>query len=242
MISVLLLGGCSQDSAPSAKANPTKVNDQTTNVPTVSGPAATADGTSLGQIKATELINLNALVARTPEQVEAVLGAPTDTGTDRSSCVRFLPERVFFACDQEVRVYEHPHFELIRIEYEDGYASVVALSGLPGEGAFDYEAALALVGIELPEKPFHDHPPLGMTGEANDEVDRWEWGNSSARLLVRSKEHRVRLSVVNKQWKRSKVEIILNHPLTAEQEAKIKLPRGEAIQTPVEDAALELTG
>ena len=59
-----------------------------------------------------------------------------------------------------------------------------------------------------------------------DVVDVWVWGNSSARLLVDDLEHRVRLSVINGEWRRSKVEVINNHPLDADQRARIKLPRG----------------
>ena len=140
--------------------------------------------------------------------------------------MRFLPERVFYACEQSARIYDHEQFEQIRVDFEDGYAAQVTLSGLPGEGDFDPEAALASVGVSLPDKPKHDNPSMGMGGEPGDVVDRWVWGNSSARLRVDDLEHRVQLSVVNGDWRRSKLEIIVNHPLTPEQAAKIKLPRG----------------
>jgi hypothetical protein len=233
MLIAALLAACSNDRAPTADANRgqdgdgQKANDEVLDDHSlqVSGPAS-SDGVALGQVKATPLINLNALVNKTPEQVEAVLGPPKDTGTDRISCVRFVPERVFFACEQEIRVYEHKQFEQIRVEFEDGYAATVAISGLPGEGAFDPIAALASVGVTVPGEPSHDNPAVAIGGDPADMVDRWEWGNSSARLRIDGLEHRIQLSVVNQEWRRSKLELINNHPLTDEQTAKIKLPRG----------------
>jgi hypothetical protein len=236
MLIAVLLTACSNDRVAGADASRAQdgdgqkasdevlVDDQSLKV---SGPAS-SEGVPLGQVTATPLINLNALVNKTPEQVDAVLGPPKDVGTDRISCVRFLPDRVFFACEQEIRVYEHKPFEQIRVEFEDGYAALVAISGLPGEGAFEPTAALASVGVTVPDEPRHDNPALAMGGDPADVVDRWEWGNSSARLRIDGLEHRVRLSVVNDEWRRAKVELINNHPLSDSQTAKIKTPRGGA--------------
>ncbi|KIG13777.1 hypothetical protein DB30_07623 [Enhygromyxa salina] len=229
MLIAVLLTACSQDGASNASAGGAKSGagqKTTADAPEVSGPQSNSEGVELGQVKSTPLINLNALVNKTPEQVDAVLGSPKDVGTDRISCVRFVPERVFFACEQEIRVYEHQQFEQIRIEFEDGHAAMVAISGLPGDGAFEPTAALASVGVTLPGTPFHDNPALGMGGDPSDVVDRWEWGNSKARLRIDELEFRVRLSVVNNDWRRAKLELINNQPLTDEQSAKIKLPRG----------------
>src|SRR5690606_26110957 len=124
-------------------------------------------------------------------EVEAVLGAAEQVGSDQVSCVRFVPERVFFACQQEIRLYQHPPFEQIRVEFEDGRAANVALSGLPGEGTFNLDAALASVGVSMPDAPTHDNPALGVGGESDAVVDRWEWSNSRARLRVDGLEHRV---------------------------------------------------
>jgi hypothetical protein len=182
----------------------------------------------LGQLRSTEHIDLNLLVNKTPAEVEAVLGAAESTGSDRVSCVRFVPERVFFACEQEIRVYQHPPFEQIRVEFEDGRAANVALTGLPGEGQFNLDTALDLAGVVLPESPSHDNPPLGVGGEPSDVVDRWEWVNSRARLRVDGLEHRVRMSVVNSEYRRAKLEIINNNPLSPEQAARIKPVQGAA--------------
>lgn len=234
MLSAVLLAACSSDSATSAaqneEAKPTG-DGRTINEPRVSGPAALPDGTTLGQLRTSEHIDLNLLVNKTPAEVDAVLGAAQHTGSDRGSCVRFVPERVFFACQQEIRVYQRPPFEQIRIEFEDGRAANVALSGLPGEGPFNLDAALASVGVLLPEAALHDNPPLGMGGDPGDVVDRWEWSNSRARLRVDGLEQRVRVSVINSEYRRAKLEIINNNPLSPEQAARIKPVKGESSAT-----------
>jgi hypothetical protein len=227
----MLLAACSKDRAASADAGQDQAGQPSEASGAVSGPAVSPDGTTLGQVRSTERINLNAIVNKTADEVDDVLGAPKDIGSDRISCVRFVPERVFFACEQEIRIYEHPDFEEIRVEFEDGKAALVAISGLPGEGQFEPEAALALVGIELPDEPHHDNPPLAAGG-GGETVDRWEWSNSRARLRIDGLEHRVRLSMVNGEWKRAKVELINNNPLSEEQQARIKLPRGESEPAP----------
>lgn len=235
LLSTLLLAACPSDRATSAsRQNEAKPagNGQTTSEPRVSGPAAMPDGTTLGQLRTSEHIDLNLLVNKTPAEVEAALGAAKEVGTDRVSCVRFVPERVFFACEQEVRVYQHPPFEQVRIEFEDGRAATVALSGLPGEGPFNLEAALASVGVVLPEAPSHDNPALGVGGEPGDVVDRWEWSNSRARLRVDGLEQRVRVSVVNSEYRRAKLEIINNNPLNPEQAARIKPVQGSSSSSP----------
>jgi len=217
MLAVLFVA-CSSDPAPTGDA-PKPGSD-----PAPDKPSAQPTSTEpLGQLQASAAIDLRTILNKTPAEVDAALGEPTDTGSDRVSCVRFVPERVFFACEQEIRLYSHPSFESIRVEFEDGYAATVALAGLPGEGAFDPTAALAAVGLELPREPKHDNPPLSTA--AADTVDRWEWGNSEARLLVDGLEQRVRLTVVNGEWRRSKLELINNDPLSPEQRARIKQPK-----------------
>jgi hypothetical protein len=222
---MMLLAACTSDSATSASQNegtkPTG-EGQTIDEPRVSGPAELPDGTKLGQLRTSEHIDLTLLVNKTPAEVDAVLGAPKDTGSDRVSCVRFVPQRVFFACTQEIRVYQHPPFEQIRIEFEDGRSTNVGIAGLPGEGAFNLDAALASLGVVLPETPSHDNPGLALGGDPSDVVDRWEWPNDRARLRVDGLEQRVRVSVVNSDYRRAKLEIINNNPLSPEQAARIK--------------------
>lgn len=237
LLGAALLAACSTDSASGADGQATKLDDasaQKASTADVNGPAALPDGTALGQLRATEHINLNALVNKTPDQVDAALGEALAVGSDRVSCVRFLPERVFFACEQEIRTYTHAYFQEIRVEFEDGHAASVALIGFPGTGSFSSEAALQAVGLTLPEAPRHDNPPLAA-GEGGEVVDRWEWSNSRARLLVDGLEHRVRLSVVNSDWARAKLEVINNSPLTPDQQGRVKQPKN----TPVPATATE---
>lgn len=236
LIAALLLGACSRDGASNSKQAPEKARASDTE-PTQ--PKLGADGQPLGRLSAAEHIDLRQIVNQTPEQVDAVLGQPIDTGSDRVSCVRFVPERVFFACEQQIRIYAHPQFESIRVEFEDGRAATVALAGLPGEGSFDPQQALATVGLELPGEPRHDNPPItSMAGDGStDTVDRWEWGNSRARLLIDGLEHRVRLTAINGEWRRAKLELINNNPLSDEQKQRIKLPRGAEPASETEPAA-----
>jgi len=221
LLATLLLVACTKDSASGANTDGEAGPDAQTDPK----PKLGADGQPLGQLSAAEYIDLGALVNKTPEQVEAVLGEPSDTGSDRISCVRFVPDRVFFSCEQEIRVYPHKQFELIRVEYEDGRAALVGISGLPGDGPFDHRAALTAMGVAVPGEPTHDSPSVDRAG-SDDVVDRWEWGNSQARLRVDGLEHRVRLSVVNGDWRRAKLEIINNHPLTPAQQERVKPIRG----------------
>ena len=229
LLATLLLAACSKDSASGAKADadrgrkaPASAEAQLEPDP---GPKLDANGKPLGYLRATEFVDLRTIVNKTPEQVDAVLGEPTDTGSDRISCVRFVPKRVFFGCEQEIRIYANRQFESIRVEFEDGRAALVALEGLPGSGKFDYRAALTAVGVELPGEPRHDNPGLNAD-EPGAVVDRWQWSNSRARLLIDGLQHRVRLSVVNGEWRRSKLEIINNNPLSAAQKQRIKPVRG----------------
>lgn len=231
LIGALLLAACSSESATSADAKREQKGapGQTTkpSAPEVSGPAATDDGNSLGQLVATDLINLNALVNKTPAEIQAVFGAPTETGSDRISCVRFVPERVFFACEQEVHLYPHATFKELRVEFEDGRAAMVSVAGLPGEGPFDRDKALELLGVRFPGEPRHDNPPMGMgSDDTTAVVDRWDWGNSSARLMIDDLQFRARLTVVNGEWGRAKLELFDNTPLSPEQTARIKPVRG----------------
>lgn len=223
LIAALLLGGCQKDTASDQKGDGAK---QSPSVDAPGQPELGSDGKPLGRVVATESIDLRKLANKTPAEVDAVLDAPTETGSDRISCVRFVPERVFFACEQQIRLYGHRDFESIRVEFEDGRAATVALNGLPGVGDFDPKAALALVGLELPNEPVHDNPGF-VAGQAGDVVDRWEWGNARARLLIDGLEHRVRLTVINGEWRRAKLELINNNPLSPEQKERIKPVRGE---------------
>jgi hypothetical protein len=163
-------------------------------------------------------VPLAAILGKGPPQVEQLLGEPTQTLQNRISCARFLPERVFFSCVQEARSYadRSGKLEQISIEYEDGRAAAVALTGLVGEGDFSPEKALAVAGLELPGKHRVFHP------QENETV--WDYWNGEARLIVDGRQHRVQVSVVDGEWPRSKVEVLVNHPLSDDERARIKNP------------------
>jgi hypothetical protein len=211
---LVILGACESASAPGAEsdsANQAK--------PEAIPKAAQTDAE---RFTGKGIVDLSVLLHRSPDQVEAILGKPTETGKQRISCVRFVPERVFFACEQEARFYTHPQLERLVVEYEDGVATTISLAGLQGEGEFNPDKALAIAGLALPGNPRESKPTFGLGDEPDQNVQAWDWHNSEARMRVEGQQYRVRVSVVNGEWKRSKVEVINNSPLDAEQRKRIK--------------------
>jgi hypothetical protein len=170
---------------------------------------------NLGQISSDTPVPLKDLLGQPPDAVEKVLGEPSATESNRISCIRWVPERVFFACEQELRRYPNEkltHF--IEVDYEDGRAATVAMVGLKSDSSFSLDAVMKAAGLSLPGKPKLTHP--------RDSVSVWTFWNAQARLLVNEKQYYVRISVVDDEWERSKVEVIVNHPLTPDQESRIK--------------------
>jgi hypothetical protein len=215
---LVILGACETASAPGAESDGAT---KTEAAPASSGETTPERFTGAG------IVDLSVLLHRSPEQVEAVLGKPTDTGVQRISCVRFVPERVFFACEQEARFYAHPQLERISVEYEDGLASTISLNGLRGEGEFTPDKALAIAGLALPGNPRESKPVFGLGDTPDQQVQAWDWHNSQARMLVEGQQYRVRVSVVNGEWARAKVEVINNNPLDDEQRKRIKTSKSD---------------
>jgi hypothetical protein len=178
------------------------------------------------------VVRLDAVLGKSPEEVETLLGKPTAFSEQPVSCVRFLPDRVFFKCEHAMAVYAAPEdkAEQIEIEYEDGKARAVSFSGLVGSGDFEAARALEMVGLSLPGEPKIKHPEfVDRSAQKEDAtVDLYSWWNGEARLIVDGQEHRVEVSVVNGEWARSKVKVINNHPLSEDQKARIKTPKGGA--------------
>jgi len=172
----------------------------------------------MGRVLADAPVPLASILGKGAAHVEQLLGEPTEKIQNRISCARFLPERVFFSCEQEARSYADRSGKLgqISIEYEDGRAASVALTGLVGEGEFSPEKALAVVGLELPG----EHRIF----EPQENVTVWDYWNGEARLIVDGRQHRVQVSVVDGEWPRSKVEVLLNHPLDDDERARVKTP------------------
>ena len=189
--------------------------------------AEPANPTDSSRFTGKGLVDLSKLLHQSPETVEALLGKPTETGSQRISCVRFVPERVFFACQQEARFYAHPELERIVVEYEDGRAATIQLVGLQGEGEFSPDKALAIAGLALPGNPRVTNPPFGMGDTPDQKVQAWDWFNGEARMRVEGQQFRVRVSVVNGEWKRSKIEVINNNPLDEAQRGRVKMSRSD---------------
>ncbi len=162
------------------------------------------------------------ILGKPPAEAQAKLGEPTGKGMQRTSCVRFLPERVWFECSYAHQRYNDTTgtYKAVQVSYEDGKAAAVAFEGVPGEGAFDPIAALAKVGLKLPGTPRESSP--------NEGVKLWSWFNSDARLVLGGLQYRVEVSTIDDKWENAKVEIILNHPLDEAQQAKIKDVRGKS--------------
>lgn len=165
---------------------------------------------------------LAGMLGKSPAEVEAQLAEPLGKGMARKSCVRYLPERTWFRCAFAMQRYgdKTGAFKAIGVEYEDGKATAVAFDGLVGAtGPFAVATALAYVGLSLPGEPKVESAGGGATVYA--------WFNRASRLLIDGKQYRVVLSTVDDDWSRTKIEVILNHPLTAEQQAAV-LPTGGA--------------
>lgn len=212
-----ILAACETPSAPGGDPEPTAKTES----------ASKNAETDASRFTGKGVVDLSALLNESPDSVEALLGKPTDTGTQRISCVRFVPERTFFACKQEARFYAHPQLERLVVEYEDGLSANVSLIGLRGEGEFSPDKALALAGLSLPGTPRETAPTFGLGDDPDQKVQAWDWFNSQSRLLVDGLQFRVRVSVVNGDWKRSKVEVINNNPLDDEQRKRVRVSKSD---------------
>ncbi len=166
------------------------------------------------------------LMGKSPQDVQPKFGEPTGKGLVRESCIRFVPERVWFGCKYVYQRYADisGKFEAVQVTYEDGAVTGLGFEGLKGEGEFTPTAALAFIGLELPGP--------GKETSPSENVQLWSWFNNTARLLIDGKQYRVSVSVVGGEWSSSKVEVILNHPLTDEQKAKVRTGAEPAAPTP----------
>lgn len=215
---IVVVLGCGKDDADAKAQAP---------APTKAASPATAESAStvaMGRVTPGPLPIVD-MLGHTPAEVEAKLGDPLGKGEMRDSCVRYLPERTWFRCKHARQRYADPtgRFTAVGVEYEDGKASALAFEGPKGEGSFDPKRALAYVGIELPDEPKVDEP-------ASD-TKVYTWFNSAARLLVGGRQYRVQVSSVAGDWVRSKVEVILNDPLSADEQGR-KLDRGSSSPAP----------
>lgn len=218
---LLVVLGCAKEDAPE-KAQATSPTKPAPAAGDAKADAAAATPT-MGRVTAGPL-PIADMLGHTPAEVEALLGDPLGKGEMRESCVRFVPDRTWFRCKHARQRYADPtgKFEAVGVEYEDGKASALAFELPQLDGTFDPKRALAYVGLELPDEPKLDEPA------ADTKV--YSWFNSAARLRVHGRQYRVQASTVAGDWGRSKVEVILNDPLSADEQAR-KLERGTTTAT-----------
>jgi hypothetical protein len=156
------------------------------------------------------------VLGKPPSEVQPLLAEPLGKGMVRKSCVRFLPERTWFSCEFATQRYgdRTGAYTAIGVEYQDGISTAIAFEGPKNpSGPFDARAALAYVGLELPGEPKVENPDADAVVYA--------WFNGAARLLIGGRQYRVVVSSVGGDWARTKIEVILNHPLDDAERSRI---------------------
>lgn len=183
---------------------------------------AQSQGSNLGRVRDDAPLPLLEMLGHAPPDVQKHLGEHLGKGGQRDSCVRYVPEtpggptlRTWFRCKHVWQRYADKTgtFTSIGVEYEDGRCTAIAMEGIPGNGPFDPKKALERTGFDLPGDPKLHEPMPG--------VKVWGYFNNAARLRIADKEYRLEVSVVEDDWTRSKVEILLNHHLTDEERARV---------------------
>lgn len=187
--------------------------------PTKADETKTDPAKDLGRLDAT-LLPLGDMLGAAPQVVEGHLGPPKAKGGRRESCVRFVPDRVWFSCESVWQRYEDKNGTLsgVRVFYEDGVATAIGLESIPGQGPFDPRKALEIAGVHLPGEPTLQTP------EASVRI--WSWFNNQARLKVKGREYKVEVSVIGDDWHSAKVEVILNDRLNADEKARLLPTKG----------------
>jgi len=190
--------------------------------------AAQAAPSGLAELREDAPLSLKKLLGQPVTAVDALLGAPKSAVLRKASCVRFVPERVFFACDSVTQIYNDPsgQFRQIQVAFEDGLSARLTLDGLFGDGnpLFNPEEALAAVGLSLPSPPTVSNPV--------PEVTLWSWFNGQARLSLDGHGYRVEVSIVEEDRARSRLELILNDPLTEAEQLRVLPPQGARLVGP----------
>ena len=178
------------------------------------GGAAPAKVKKGGQFLASAPVKWNDLLRASPEDVAASLGAHTREGGGRISCVRFLPKRVHFACTHIARDYTHPSFEKVTVDFEDGRAAAVSLVGFKGaKGEFSVAGTLKAAGIKAARAP---------RPQSADGAEVFVWFNHEAQLMVGKDQFLMRLSTVDQDWAKTKLEVIFNGPLSKDEQSRTK--------------------
>ncbi|MBV1858064.1 MAG: hypothetical protein KUG77_06600 [Nannocystaceae bacterium] len=226
----LLLTACPSDGSskkppatkPAARAEAKPASDAEPAVKPVvqagTKPVAKPDDGATATVTEDSKFPLPQMLGKAPAEIQPRLGDPTGKGMTRKSCLRFLPERTWFQCAYSFQRYVDPTstYDAISVTYEDGLSAGLTFEGVPGEGAFEPKAALAQLGVTLVGEPKLSKP--------EENVELWSWFNGAARLRVHGRQYRVEISSIEGKWETSKVEFILNDPLTATQKATVRAP------------------
>jgi hypothetical protein len=227
-LTLFLLAGCPTDSSAPTSAKPApgqgakpKKGDRQHASEQGAGQAQGQDE-NLGRIRDDAPLPLVEMLGHPPPEVQRHLGEHLGKGGQRDSCVRYVPEasggptlRTWFRCKHVWQRYADKTgtFASIGVEYEDGKCTAIAMEGIPGKGPFDRKQALERTGFDLPGDPKMREPAAG--------VKVWSYFNNAARLKIDDKEYRLEVSVVEDDWSRAKVEILLNHHLTDDERARV---------------------
>lgn len=212
------LTACPAPSEPAAKDGGAKAEKKDAASKEGAGKGEGAKGDkSLGKFVEGSKYPWKDVLFQSPEAVDAKLGTPTKTARVYETCYRATPYKVMFKCDGTQRDYQLDSGERIEVTFEDGIATAMAVVALPGTGDFDPRVALELAGLDLPGEPLPSNP--------SEVAELWEWFNDQARLPFKKHEFRVQVSVVEKDWKRSKVEVLDNTALNDAQKAKVVEPQ-----------------
>jgi hypothetical protein len=194
------------------------------NTKTAAAPATPAKANKGGQFLPNAPVKWNDLLRASPEDVAASLGAHTREGGGRISCVRFLPKRVHFACTHIARDYAHPAFEKVTVDFEDGRAAAVSLVGFKGaKGEFSVDGTLEAAGIKAARAP---------RPQSADGAEVFVWFNHEAQLLVGKDQFLMRLSTVDQDWAKTKLEVIFNGPLSEDEKSRTKAHKSGAGSAP----------
>jgi hypothetical protein len=169
----------------------------------------------LGSVLREAPLPIEQIIGFPAAQAESFLGAPTGKGGTRKSCVRHVPHRTWFHCEHAWQRYADKtgRFAAVSLEFEDGVVAAMAWEAVPGSGTFDPRVAARTVGLELPGEPSVHTPAADVTV--------WSYFNNATRLRIHGREYRVEVSTRLGAWEHSKVELILNDPLSEAEKARV---------------------
>lgn len=168
-----------------------------------------------GKVLPNAPLDLLGIIGGDPKTAESHLGDPIAKGMMKESCLRFVPDKTWFKCEWVWQRYadKTSTYAAIEVTYEDGKAVSVTMEKIPGKGEFDPKIALGLAGLELPGTP--------KVTEPGEDAKVWSYFNSEAQLVIHGRQYRVRVSAIGGRWETSKVEVILNDPLSPDEKSRV---------------------